>query len=81
MQNPSLLVDALSTNPVFLRNKQSDNNLVVDYKDWQIPLGRRFRSFFQSPFLYHLLFTLSLTNKENYVVCHSKSNSYGTALL
>lgn len=44
VKNPSLLVDALSTNPVFLRNKQSDNNLVVDYKDWQIPLGRRFRS-------------------------------------
>ncbi|KAG0553831.1 hypothetical protein M758_12G044200 [Ceratodon purpureus] len=44
VKDPTLLVAALSTNPVFLRNKQSDNNLVVDYKDWQIPLGRRFRS-------------------------------------
>jgi glutamate/tyrosine decarboxylase-like PLP-dependent enzyme len=44
VKHPTLLVAALSTNPEFLRNKQSDNNLVVDYKDWQIPLGRRFRS-------------------------------------
>ncbi|KAG7579839.1 Pyridoxal phosphate-dependent transferase [Arabidopsis thaliana x Arabidopsis arenosa] len=35
---------ALSTNPEFLKNKASQANLVVDYKDWQIPLGRRFRS-------------------------------------
>ncbi|KAJ0239147.1 hypothetical protein HA466_0236510 [Hirschfeldia incana] len=35
------LTEALSTNPEFLKNKA---NLVVDYKDWQIPLGRRFRS-------------------------------------
>ncbi|RVW53669.1 Tyrosine decarboxylase 1 [Vitis vinifera] len=37
------LVQALSTNPVFLKNKASDANMVVDYKDWQVPLGRRFR--------------------------------------
>ncbi|XP_010526485.1 PREDICTED: tyrosine decarboxylase 1-like [Tarenaya hassleriana] len=38
------LIQALSTNPEFLKNKASQANLVVDYKDWQIPLGRRFRS-------------------------------------
>ncbi|KAF3485659.1 hypothetical protein F2Q69_00052001 [Brassica cretica] len=38
------LTEALSTNPEFLKNKASQANLVVDYKDWQIPLGRRFRS-------------------------------------
>ncbi|CAB4321718.1 unnamed protein product [Prunus armeniaca] len=36
------LIHALSTNPEFLKNKASQANLVVDYKDWQIPLGRRF---------------------------------------
>ncbi|KAL8552205.1 hypothetical protein ACS0TY_001049 [Phlomoides rotata] len=38
------LIQSLSTNPEFLRNKASQENTVVDYKDWQIPLGRRFRS-------------------------------------
>ena len=35
---------ALSNKPEYLRNKQTDNNLVIDYRDWQIPLSRRFRS-------------------------------------
>ncbi|KAL9251339.1 hypothetical protein AKJ16_DCAP02391 [Drosera capensis] len=38
------LIQSLSTDPEYLRNKASEANLVVDYKDWQIPLGRRFRS-------------------------------------
>lgn len=38
------LIQSLSTNPEYLRNKASQGNMVVDYKDWQIPLGRRFRS-------------------------------------
>ncbi|KAK9266353.1 hypothetical protein L1049_012477 [Liquidambar formosana] len=35
VKNPGLLVKALSTNPEYLRNKPSDSDLVVDYKDWQ----------------------------------------------
>ncbi|XP_038888932.1 tyrosine decarboxylase 2 [Benincasa hispida] len=38
------LIRSLSTNPEFLKNKASQAEMVVDYKDWQIPLGRRFRS-------------------------------------
>ncbi|KAG7011298.1 Tyrosine decarboxylase 1, partial [Cucurbita argyrosperma subsp. argyrosperma] len=38
------LIQSLSTNPEFLKNKASQTEMVVDYKDWQIPLGRRFRS-------------------------------------
>jgi aromatic-L-amino-acid decarboxylase len=30
--------------PSYLRNEFSDSGLVTDYRDWQIPLGRRFRS-------------------------------------
>ncbi|TWU73238.1 hypothetical protein ED733_000823 [Metarhizium rileyi] len=38
------LIDALSVNPPYLRNQFSEGGLVTDYRDWQIPLGRRFRS-------------------------------------
>lgn len=38
------LVDALSISPTYLRNEFSESGLVTDYRDWQIPLGRRFRS-------------------------------------
>ncbi|XP_073292328.1 tyrosine decarboxylase 2 isoform X3 [Primulina huaijiensis] len=38
------LIHSLSTKAEYLENKASQENMVVDYKDWQIPLGRRFRS-------------------------------------
>lgn len=38
------LITAFSIKPPYLRNQFSDNELVTDYRDWQIPLGRRFRS-------------------------------------
>lgn len=38
------LVDALSITPAYLRNEQSDAGAVVDFRDWQVPLGRRFRA-------------------------------------
>ncbi|KAJ3147138.1 hypothetical protein HK101_002254 [Irineochytrium annulatum] len=38
------LLNALSITPVFLRNSASDAGLVTDYRDWQLPLGRRFRA-------------------------------------
>jgi aromatic-L-amino-acid decarboxylase len=38
------LTSALSITPSYLRNSFSNSGLVTDYRDWQIPLGRRFRS-------------------------------------
>jgi aromatic-L-amino-acid decarboxylase len=38
------LVGALSVLPEYLRNAASESGAVIDYRDWQIPLGRRFRS-------------------------------------
>ncbi|MFI2663976.1 pyridoxal-dependent decarboxylase [Micromonospora carbonacea] len=38
------LVAALTVLPEFLRNAASDSGAVVDYRDWQVPLGRRFRA-------------------------------------
>ncbi|CAI5492147.1 unnamed protein product, partial [Closterium sp. Naga37s-1] len=43
-QDSRPLVKALSILPEYLRNKASENHHVVDYKDWEIPIGRRFRS-------------------------------------
>jgi aromatic-L-amino-acid decarboxylase len=38
------LIDALSITPDYLRNQASDSGTVIDYRDWQVPLGRRFRA-------------------------------------
>ena len=38
------LTSALSVVPEYLRNPASESGAVVDYRDWQIPLGRRFRA-------------------------------------
>lgn len=38
------LVAALSITPEFLRNAASESGAVIDYRDWQVPLGRRFRA-------------------------------------
>jgi aromatic-L-amino-acid decarboxylase len=40
----SALLDALSILPEYLRNTASESGAVVDYRDWQVPLGRRFRA-------------------------------------
>jgi glutamate/tyrosine decarboxylase-like PLP-dependent enzyme len=38
------LLRALSITPEYLRSPEYDTGLVSDYRDWQVPLGRRFRS-------------------------------------
>lgn len=38
------LISALSILPEYLRNQASASGAVFDYRDWQIPLGRRFRA-------------------------------------
>jgi aromatic-L-amino-acid/L-tryptophan decarboxylase len=38
------LIKALSVLPEYLRNEATDSGAVIDYRDWQIPLGRRFRA-------------------------------------
>ncbi|MCB9840409.1 MAG: aspartate aminotransferase family protein [Phycisphaeraceae bacterium] len=38
------LIDAMSITPEYLRNAASDAGKVFDYRDWQVPLGRRFRA-------------------------------------
>ncbi|MGH8862414.1 MAG: aminotransferase class V-fold PLP-dependent enzyme, partial [Jatrophihabitantaceae bacterium] len=38
------LVGALSILPEYLRNAATESGAVIDYRDWHIPLGRRFRA-------------------------------------
>ncbi len=38
------LVGALSILPEYLRSKASEGGTAIDYRDWGIPLGRRFRA-------------------------------------
>jgi aromatic-L-amino-acid decarboxylase len=38
------LVDILSIVPPYLRNAASESGEVIDYRDWHVPLGRRFRA-------------------------------------
>jgi aromatic-L-amino-acid/L-tryptophan decarboxylase len=38
------LVGALSILPEYLRNAATESGAVVDYRDWHVPLGRRFRA-------------------------------------
>uniref|UniRef100_A0A5B7ABD0 L-tryptophan decarboxylase n=1 Tax=Davidia involucrata TaxID=16924 RepID=A0A5B7ABD0_DAVIN len=44
VKSPNLLVKALSTDPEYLKNKPSESNSVVDFKDWQVGTGRRFKA-------------------------------------
>jgi aromatic-L-amino-acid decarboxylase len=38
------LIDTLSIQPEYLQNQATESGAVFDYRDWHIPLGRRFRS-------------------------------------
>ncbi|MGH9499383.1 MAG: pyridoxal-dependent decarboxylase [Terriglobales bacterium] len=38
------LIKTLSILPEYLRNQATESGAVIDYRDWQIPLGRRFRA-------------------------------------
>lgn len=44
VRDRTALTDALSVTPEYLRNAASAAGAVVDYRDWQVPLGRRFRA-------------------------------------
>lgn len=44
VRDRAALIQALSVLPEYLRNAASASGAVTDYRDWGIPLGRRFRS-------------------------------------
>ncbi len=44
VRDAAALTGALSILPEYLRNEATESGAVIDYRDWQIPLGRRFRA-------------------------------------
>jgi aromatic-L-amino-acid decarboxylase len=42
IRNRSYLVDAFNVDPIYLKHEHQ--NVAPDFRHWQIPLGRRFRS-------------------------------------
>jgi aromatic-L-amino-acid decarboxylase len=42
--NRNILIQTLSILPEYLRNQATETGAVIDYRDWHIPLGRRFRA-------------------------------------
>jgi aromatic-L-amino-acid decarboxylase len=38
------LIKTLSILPEYLKNKATESGAVIDYRDWHVPLGRRFRA-------------------------------------
>ncbi|MGI9624514.1 MAG: pyridoxal-dependent decarboxylase, partial [Acidimicrobiales bacterium] len=44
VRDSALLIDTLSISPPYLRNTATDTGAVIDYRDWHVPLGRRFRA-------------------------------------
>ncbi len=38
------LIRTLTILPEYLRNRATETGAVIDYRDWQVPLGRRFRA-------------------------------------
>ncbi len=44
VKNRKALINTLSILPEYLRNNATESGAVIDYRDWHIPLGRRFRA-------------------------------------
>jgi aromatic-L-amino-acid decarboxylase len=44
VRDRAALIGALSILPEYLRNAASESGAVIDYRDWHVPLGRRFRA-------------------------------------
>lgn len=44
VRDRATLVRSLSVLPEYLRNAATESGRVIDYRDWQVPLGRRFRA-------------------------------------
>ena len=62
------LIDTLSITPSYMRNPHTESGLVTDYRDWQIPLGRRFRSLK----IWFVLRTYGVQGLKEYIRGHIK---------
>ncbi len=67
----------MSITPSYLRNSFSDSGLVTDYRDWQIPLGRRFRALK----IWFVLRTFGVAGLQAYIQNHIKLGELFHALI
>lgn len=63
--------------PSYLRNNFSDSGLVTDYRDWQIPLGRRFRSLK----VWFVLRSYGIEGIQSFIRNHIKLGEYFHSLI
>ncbi|MED6201691.1 hypothetical protein PIB30_097490 [Stylosanthes scabra] len=66
VKDPNSLIRSLSTNPSYLHNNASESKGVVDYKDWQITLSRRFRALK----VWMVLRSYGVSNLRNFLRSH-----------
>jgi len=71
------LIDTYSITPSYLRNTFTESGLVTDYRDWQIPLGRRFRSLK----VWFVLRTYGVKGLQEFIRRHVKLGEYFNSLL
>ncbi len=71
------LIDSLSITPSYLRNEFTESGLVTDYRDWQIPLGRRFRSLK----IWFVMRTFGISGLQKHVRKHIKLGELFNSLL
>jgi len=62
------LIETMSVVPPYLRNAASDTGEVIDYRDWHVPLGRRFRALK----LWFVLRHYGAENLRNYIRGHTR---------
>ncbi|KAK3025983.1 hypothetical protein RJ639_041674 [Escallonia herrerae] len=77
VKHPSALISALSTDPEILNNKATESKQVVDYKDWQMALSRRFRALK----LWLVLRSYGVTGLGDFVRGHVKMAKHFESLL
>ncbi|MQM06824.1 hypothetical protein Taro_039653, partial [Colocasia esculenta] len=63
VRDKARLTTSLSINPEYLKNRPSESGSVVDYKDWQVGVGRRFRALK----LYMVLRCYGATNLQSHI--------------
>ncbi|XVF06507.1 hypothetical protein REPUB_Repub06bG0054200 [Reevesia pubescens] len=80
-KEPKFLVDLLLTDPEILKNNASKLKTVVDYKDWQVTLSRRFRALMLwivihrhgfSNLMYHIRSDISMAKRFEALVAAKK---------
>ncbi|KAI0076732.1 hypothetical protein K474DRAFT_1201695 [Panus rudis PR-1116 ss-1] len=77
VKNRKQLNDALDITPEFLRSKHGDAGTVIDYRNWHLGLGRRFRSLK----LWFVLRSYGVTGFQNYIRKSIELNQYFASLV